>query len=451
MDTNGHLARALPIFILLPMILFGLVAILLLARRLPSPAGRMLVVAVGMRPLLSVAWMFTFTSSPAGLSWNALSSIAIFIFGTFALRRRSVSPLMILPVLPLLCVAILSGTLNHAQPDLASYVIKLGYFIVVALLMIDALEIHGDDKVMSTVILALLSPLVFQVVAGLLGVVKQSESDGSAAYIGGFVHEAAYSITLSGTLLAVCLARRISFGLKVALISWCSIGIVLANYRTTLISIAPLVAVSLLIDGMRRFLPRQRAIVGSALMVLIAAGSLGIAISEADRFSDVGVLISRNTSLIKPPATFSTEDRHVMSGRPLIWSEYYYAWDASTPRQHAIGLGPETWTGKIAVYAHNTLVSALYEVGWVGVICYLLLWFWFLALAFLVPKPARWACLAGHVSFLILNMATMPMWNIEGLIYYGLLCGYTVYMVRNRRRSARRVHTPHFAAAPIAA
>lgn len=444
MESVKYLGRGMPIFVLLPMVLLGIVAIFRLSRNLPSPAGRMLVVTIGMRPLLSAAWVFTFAPSPIGLSWNALSSIVFLGIGLMVLRRRSISPMIILPISLLLVAGILSGTLNHALPDLATYVTKLGYLTVVALLAIEALETHGEDKVMRTVILALLSPLVFQLVGTLLGVVKQSEADGSAAYIGGFNHEAAFSMLLCGTLLAVCLSRHINSRLKLGLIAWCSIGILIANYRTSLASIVPLLAMSLFMDGTRRFLPRQRAIVGSALVVLIAAGGLAIAVTQEERFSDLGLLFERNTSLIKPPTTFTIEERHIMSGRPMIWSQYYYAWDDGTARQHIIGLGPETWVGKMKVYAHNTLISALYELGLIGVACYIIVWVWFLSLCFIIPSPARWTCLAGHISFIILNMATMPMWNIEGLIYYALLCGYTVYMVRNRHRSERVLHGPRF-------
>jgi hypothetical protein len=38
--------------------------------------------------------------------------------------------------------------------------------------------------------------------------------------------------------------------------------------------------------------------------------------------------------------------------------------------------------------------------------------------------------LAAHASFFVLNMATMPFWQVEGLALYGLLCGYTVYSAR---------------------
>ncbi len=37
--------------------------------------------------------------------------------------------------------------------------------------------------------------------------------------------------------------------------------------------------------------------------------------------------------------------------------------------------------------------------------------------------------LAAHASFLLLNMATMPHWTIEGNILYGIICGYTFYLL----------------------
>lgn len=448
METTTYAGRAMPIFVHLPMLVIGVLAILALTRRLPSPGGRMLVIAVGMRPLLSAAWQYTFAASPLGLSWNALSSVIFFIAGVFVVRRRSVSPLIVLPFVPLIAVTVLSGVLNDALVGLSSTAAKLGYVVVVSLLVLDAAERHGIEPVMRTMVLALLTPLVFQVVGTTMGLVKQSEADGSAAYIGGFFHESAFSLLLCGTMLAVCLLRRVDFRIKLAMIAWCAIGIVLGNYRTALIAIVPLVAVSLLTEGARRFVPRQRAIIGALLVMLIAAGGLGFAVAQQERFGDLAVLFSRNTELIKRPDTFSVEDRHVMNGRPLIWSTYYYAWGDSSPRQHLIGLGPDSWTGRMRVYAHNTIVSALYEVGLVGVGCYLLLWGWFIALALLVPGRSRWLCLAGHLSFLLLNMATMPMWSIEGLIYYGLLCGYTAFMMRSRRAARATRPVPRFA--PIA-
>src|SRR3546814_13456103 len=44
---------------------------------------------------------------------------------------------------------------------------------------------------------------------------------------------------------------------------------------------------------------------------------------------------------------------------------------------------------------------------------------------------------AGHLSFFILNLATMPFWQVEGLALYGLLCGYTLFSARVAALSRR--------------
>src|SRR3546814_17388725 len=44
---------------------------------------------------------------------------------------------------------------------------------------------------------------------------------------------------------------------------------------------------------------------------------------------------------------------------------------------------------------------------------------------------------AGHWIFFILNLATMPFWQVEGLALYGLLCGYTLFSARVAALSRR--------------
>ena len=73
-------------------------------------------------------------------------------------------------------------------------------------------------------------------------------------------------------------------------------------------------------------------------------------------------------------------------------------------------------------YAHNTLISFLYEMGVVGVdrrsCC---------CGARCSGSPgqrderSRDLLLGGHLSFLVLNLATMAHWQVEGNILYGLL------------------------------
>jgi Ca2+/Na+ antiporter len=56
-------------------------------------------------------------------------------------------------------------------------------------------------------------------------------------------------------------------------------------------------------------------------------------------------------------------------------------------------------------------------------------------------RIADWALrgqlVCTHIGFILLNMATMPFWQIEGLILYALLCGYTYYSASTVRDPVR--------------
>jgi hypothetical protein len=420
METQA-LGPSMPLYALAPTVFAVVVALLLLARRLPTPATRFLVLGVGMRPLLASMHQFTFSASPIGLSWNALGSVAVFLAGLVVLRRRSVTWLIWLPLLPVLLISGVSGFANGQIAGFASVLIKFGYMAVLAAATLEAIEDVGLDQTMKVLVLPLLTPLLFQFVGLPLGVVKAGEDNGAASYIGGFNHEAGFSVQLLATMLVICLAQRMTFRLRLVLLGWCSVGIILANYRTAMLAVLPLLGITLLVESMSQFTRSQRALMGGILLVVISGAGLALATTQEERFADLGVAYEKGSDLIKPPEQFSIDDRHVMSGRSLIWSNYIYSWVDGSPVQHAIGYGPEAWEGRFKVYAHNTLVSALYELGVVGVASYLLLWIWFFLLALRAPAGQRGRLVAAHLCFFLANMATMPMWLIEGMIYYGVL------------------------------
>jgi hypothetical protein len=74
-------------------------------------------------------------------------------------------------------------------------------------------------------------------------------------------------------------------------------------------------------------------------------------------------------------------------------------------------------------------VNYLYEYGIVEVIALLYLWLSMLMAALRVRHPHSGVLVGAHLSFLMLNMSTMPMWMIEGNILYGIICGYTLYLL----------------------
>ena len=443
MDEIAEVGRALPPVVLGPCLLLFAAVIGVVIGRTPSIAGRFVLFAVSARIALAALHEITYDPSPLGVSWNALASIAVFIGGMLIVRRRRLLDPALLCFYPILIVMIASGFLNSQFPPLATALTKYLYLLVLVLATADALDDLGAERFFRQMLWPFTLPIVLQLFSLLLGYSKPGEDGGAASYIGGFYHEAGFSLVLASGLLVVCLLGRVRLRLWLPLTAVFLLGIVLANYRTAILAMLPLLACTMLLIGPRRFKHDQRGLV-VGMMLFAGAGVLAVgAIAERDRFADLGAL-SQGTALIKPPQDFTVEERRVLSGRPGIWSGYILTWRDAPAEQKLIGFGPESWATAFRLYAHNTLVSALYEVGIVGVFATLFLWGWMTALALFTRGALRVVLVAGHVSFFVLNMATMPMWMIEGMIFYGLLCGYTVHAFKQRAPSSTTKQQPTF-------
>jgi hypothetical protein len=448
MDQFAAAGRSLPTFVLIPATAAFAVMLLVVLSRTKSPAMRFIVFVLWLRLILSAFHTVTFAASPLGLSWNALASVVIVGLGLLVVRARRILDPALTPLYLLLLSVIASGGVNHDLPAAIDPLVKYTYLAIIILAATDAIEDVGLETFGRLALWPFAIPFGLQLASIALGLPKASEADGSASYIGGFNHEAAFSVVLAAGLMVVCLSRRMGAGLKGLMIVVCCVAIVLANYRTAILAMAPLIGVAVTIGVTRRFVPRQRVLVGMG-MTIFAVGALFLAfLSAGDRFADIATIFNSSGPLIKPPATFTLADRGLMSGRALIWSQYFYGYLDGSPIQKIFGLGPDSWVGVIAVYAHNTLVGALYEFGAFGVAAMVFLWTWMIVLAARVTNGPRALLLGGHASFIILNMATMPLWMIEGMIFYGLLCGATVAAYNASRR---RVRQSHATTEPVAA
>ena len=93
-----------------------------------------------------------------------------------------------------------------------------------------------------------------------------------------------------------------------------------------------------------------------------------------------------------------------------------------------VDFGLEGWVGRFSLYAHNTFVSYLYELGLFGVAAFL----WILISNFLGALHASSAdtpiLISCHIGFFVLNLATMPFWTLEGAILYALLLSQTWHL-----------------------
>ena len=93
----------------------------------------------------------------------------------------------------------------------------------------------------------------------------------------------------------------------------------------------------------------------------------------------------------------------MFSGRAYLWSQYIEAYLDGSIINILVGFGPEAWVGRFSLYAHNTFVSYLYELGLFGVAAFL----WLLISNFITAlhansddKPILISC---HIGFFVLK------------------------------------------------
>lgn len=424
---------SLPIWLSLPATIILAIALVLALRSVHSRVARFVITAIWLRYILSAFHAFTYKQAFAGQSWNALASILILGVGFLVIDRRNLLLKYLLPLYAVVVTVLVSGMVNASYGSMISTCIKYGYLVVIAIGVYQALRSIGPARFMPSLLWALAPLLIFQVLSIVFNVAKASENDGSVSFIGGYNHEAAFSIGLATCFLVVCFSEKLRASAKYLIITACLTGIFLANYRTTIIALVPIAIYTFYSDGISSFRKDQRSLAVIAIGV-IAASFVAVGVSlSAERFSDISIVTENLSEFLKPAGAYSALERRVLSGRPFIWAGYIYDYLAGSQLQHLVGLGPDAWIERRGVYAHNTFVSFLYEYGAIGLIVVVIVQLYFLFLAISTAREVRWRVFFAHLSFIVLNLATMPQWMIEGLLFYAILCGYTFYYVVRAR------------------
>lgn len=385
--------------------------------------------ALSFRYLAGAHHGFFYQASPVGMSWNALSSSVLFLLGLVLIRFRHLLLKPLIPFYLLIIAVVLSGLANRDIPGIIDVVVKFGYLIIISICVYESMIERGEERTMSLLLWAMVTPLLFQALSIAFGIAKGSEADGSTSYIGGYNHEAAFSIILATGFVMACFATNLKLWLRSAILLVFIAALILANYRTTLVALAPLVFVQFNLDILSRFVPRQRIVIGVVVLTISTIGAIVAAWYMQERFADLVVVLSDPGSLIKEPEFYTPYERSLMSARPYIWSGYITAYLDGPFRNTLFGFGPDSWVGVFNVYAHNTLVSALYEYGAFGLLAMIGLWVSMIIATLRIRRGPRGKLLAAHISFFLLNMATMPHWLIEGNILYGIICGYTFFLL----------------------
>jgi hypothetical protein len=391
--------------------------------------------------MLSAFHVYTFPKVAAGLSLNAVGSAGLFMLGLIVLPRLLLLSKAIMSAYLVLFVICLSALANASFTDAFEPVMKFGLLIVVALNCFQALRTDDERAFGLATVLGFAPLLVFQALSLVLNISKTDELSGDRNFIGGYDHESAFSVAVIGLLILVSVARAIPPRLKLVIVPVAVASVIAANYRTTNLAMAPLV-IYFSVYGISRFFGaklRPLVVAVSAFGLFLVGAS---SIMALQRFSELRTIVQGEQPLIQRPEEFTPQDRQLLSGRSLIWSTYYYKWkDDGGEAEHLIGFGPDSWEKYFKVYAHNSFVDFLFEYGILGVIALAVMMISGFALAWNTGIH-RWRMIAAHLSFFTLNLTTMPMWQVEGLLLCGLLWGYTMFYWMERAFNSRTARRP---------
>ena len=393
---------------------------------------RFLVLALWLRYLLSAFHQFTYPPIAGGLSLNAMASITLTAIGFLVIERRLLLLKAFGGVYLVIVATVVSAIINNPAEVVGSLT-KWGYFIVLTAAAFEALSRHGSGAVLRTLIVAFLPPLALQALSVVVGLGKFSTSDNSICYIGGYNHEAAFSIIVLTFLYCSCFLEPDRPILTAMCIPLALVGLLLANYRTSLLAAVPILVAAPLIGAIRRVSPSDRPFI---LVVFGLVGAMlfyAATIALQERFNDLFVTLSNISDLAKTPEYYTASDEELLSARAVIWSRYISAYIQGSILNLAFGFGPDSWEDVFTRYAHNTFVSSLYEIGAVGLASIIVLFVSNFTFAFGSVPEHRLPIVSAHLGFLILNMATMPLWLIEGNILLALTLAYTLHNQMPRR------------------
>jgi hypothetical protein len=413
---------------LLVIALTGLYAVAAM-RRVAHLATGFLILAIFARYSSASLSDYTVAYGIGGLSFNALASLAIIAGGVFLIPPRTLALRALWPFHISIAVCIVSAALNRAPGPGIGVLLNWAYMLIIALLIRRAIRQFGAEPILRLLFPIFAMPVVLGLLSYLVGFQKFSSFDNSTSYIGGFIHEANYSVIVYTSLLVSLLIKWRSATIKVALVLIAVVTIFLANYRTTVLALLPLMA----IVGLSTFhsvIPqrfRVSALLVGAVVTMLSFSAIIENIPE--RYGELLVILGSGGVDITTPTLMTESERMFFSARLYIWSLYLNDYSNGDLAIRLFGFGPGTFENKpyLLWHAHNNYISDLHQIGILGLVALLLLHFNVIVRAALLPDRhyAR-TLIAGQIGLMIIGLATTPFNNIEGLITYAVLLGVTL-------------------------
>lgn len=416
-----------PIYVTLPVWGVILVLVLIHVWRLREPCSAFLLLGLWFRYSIATFHQYTYPAVIFRFSLISLTSFIVVGIGLVVVRGRNLLLRKLVPFFATILVIVVSALANQRWIEAINAIFKWFYLIVFALATYYAIRRRGSDRIFRSLAIIFAGPIALQWLSVVWGL-KTTAQDGSTFYIGGYQHQQSLSIMLLTFLYLTCFSPSLGVIASYGRLAIIALGLSLANYRTALLAAAvpaSTLAISKLVE---KFVPKQRGIVVVFLIVVTAFVFVGVGTLAQERFADLGTVLDKGASIIKPAEHFTPEEKRLFSGRIHLWSQYIEAYLEGDIINILVGFGPDAWIGRFDTYAHNTFISYLYEFGLFGLAALA----WILISNLLTAAHVRGTpgliLISCHIGFIVLNISTMGIWTLEGAILYALLLGQTWYL-----------------------
>ncbi|GLQ57939.1 hypothetical protein [Devosia nitrariae] len=412
---------------------------LYLAPRLHSLGG-LLYILLSARYITTFFHDYTTKAVFAGQSINSFLTLGLTALCLLITWRDLLRYKVFLPVFAMILALLMSGFWNMELTGTVNALIRQLLFLSLMILVAKAVDAEANDGSTSRAMLAaFVVPILYQLMSIVLRLGKASESDGSVSFMGGYVHEGVFSTLLLTALVIAALAAGLSWRRRSIYVAVIFAALVFANYRTAVLSGVPILLAHFIFGSATVARARLGNYVRSGAFLLALIIGFTVAGLFSQRMADLGTLLTSGGGLIRPPMELTPDDRSLLSGRILIWNDYFFTTLRSDISHLVFGFGPDSWQRAFALYAHNVYISYIYELGFVGALIFAYMQLHFIVLAVLARPDKRWHLLGAHISYGLLCLGTMPTFTIEGVILYAVICGYTVYYYLYQRVPAKRV------------
>jgi O-antigen ligase/polysaccharide polymerase Wzy-like membrane protein len=383
---------------------------------------------ISSRVVLDSLPLVTYIEVLPGVSFMEIYTIAfIGIISAYLLAKgQSRAFTYAWPVSAMVVTFFFSALVNFSWTGMLSISARWLYFWIIVALTIYTFSRNSNFKTLLVICLSFLYPLLNQFYHFLFTPPKMDQDIWS--YMGSYAHESNLGFLLLGALVVSTVlfleARqkylKIIFFFSIVYLHW---AIFINNYRTATAAIAVYWSVILFFNFSRINL--------AAKMMLITISSVVLVMLVFLLGENLGYMFKDVADFIVNPSAYvdfsgAAEQNHLFSGRLDILNEVVSAWLHSSVENYVFGLGPGSVDSLIGVYAHNEFLSALVEMGVVGLLVTAIVTYHILRKNYKIVAYLKNYTLYYYsmiVAIIFMALATMPFRNMRAMLVMAICVG----------------------------